>query len=675
MEMPANKTQMFPLVGGLDVESAQFSRKPGLVMGGVNYESSPENGYESVGGFERFDGRTRPSTAAYKVLVSTTGFVGVSVGSVINGMTSGVTAKVIQVRSLTQLVVTRLTGELTLGETIRIATTAVGVYTSEASDPTSFDDNAFNALAADEYRGDITVVPGSGPMRGVAILGSTVYAFRDNVGATALGIYKSSSAGWVNVPLMTELAFTLGSGTIPAEGSTITKGTTTAVVRRVVVTSGTGIWTGSSISGRFIVDTIVGGPFTAGAFTAGVTATCGAQTAIAMLPGGRLDSVVYNFTGSTDTERLYCADGVNAGFEFDGTTLVPIKTGMATDTPRHVYAHRNHLFFAFKGSVQHSGISTPYIWTVVSGAAEIAVGQDVTGFSGLPGSSDSVPLMIFSSTRTMVMYGASSLDWKPTTFSATIGAQRWSVQNIGNPVVFNSLGITPVVQSAEFGNFTQAPASERVRRFITGKTVTASVVNRNLTRLRMFFSDGSAMSITPVNNVLCFMPISYASKVVWCAADANINGVDRAFFGSTDGYIYESDVGRSFDGQPIEAWLKLAFNHTGSPILKKRFRKVNVEVKTQSAATFLVQGEYSLGTIDINPTALSTQSVAGSGGQYDISAWDQCYYDAQAQSIASVRLDGTGTDLSLTFASYKADQLPHLLQSVTTTYTPRRLER
>jgi hypothetical protein len=676
MDMPVTKTQTFPLIGGLDVESAQSSRTPGVVMGANNYESSSETGYERIGGFERFDGRPRPSDAVYKVLQASTTFIGLTVGNSINGQTSGATAKVIQIRATNQIVITKITGTFSIGENIRLGGVVAGVYAVDAADVTISDDNVLSALAAADYRADIAAVPGSGAMRGIAVLGATLYAFRDNAGGTALAIYKSGSGGWTLVPLMQELSFTAGSGSAPAEGATITKGATSAVVRRVIVTSGDGTWTGAAVAGRFIIDTVAGGPFTAGAFTAGVTATCsGANTQIALAPGGRLDHVVYNFTGAADAERIYGADGVNLGFEFDGTTLVPLRTGMVVDTPRHVAAHMKHLFFAFKGSVQNSGIGKPYLWTVIAGAAEIGIGQEVTGFSNLPGDAASSPLMIYSQSRTSLIYGTSAAEWKLTTYSTTIGAQRWSMQNIGNPITFSTLGITPITQSQDFGNFTQSPASENIRTYLKNKIVTASVVNRTLNRMRLFFAGGDGMSITPVGNVLRFMPISYGTKIVRCATEASINSVNRSFFGSDDGYVYEADVGRSFDGAAVEAWMKLAFNHTGSPAVKKRFRKAQIETKAQGAVSFSVQGEYSLAAVDIGMTSLITASLTGGGGRYDISGWDQVYYDAPEQTPVSIRLDGVGTDLSLTFASVSANEMPHVMQAVTTQYTPRRIER
>lgn len=672
MQMPETLSQFFPLVGGLDVESAQLSRRPGLVMGGSNYESASENGYERLGGFERLDGRPRPSDAVFAVLQASVAFTGVAVGNTVTGGTSAATAKVIQLRGTNQLVTTRQVGTFTVGETVKVGAATVGVHQGLATNISSTDDNTFSALAAADYRADIGAVPGSGVVY-FQWLAGVCYAFRDNAGATTRLIYKSSSTGWTAVALRQELSFTAGSGTPPAEGATITKGTTSAVSRRVVLQTGT--WAAGTAAGRFIIDTVVGGPFTAGAFTAGVTATCsGAETSTTIAPGGRMDFRVYNFTGSTATERLYGCDGVNRGFEFDGNVYVPIVTGMATDTPRHIDVFKGHLFFSFRGSVQHSGIGAPYSWTVNTGAGELATGQDVTGFHVPPGDSDTSALMIYSESRSLVLYGNSSADWKMATFTPYVGAQRWSMQNIGSPVVMDAQGISVVSQSQQFGNFTRAPISNRIRRLLAGKVVNASVVNRTKNRMRLFFSDGTALSVTAVGDSLAFMNITY-DKTVAYACEATINGVSRNFFSTTDGYVYEADRGRSFDGVAQTAWMKLAFNIVKSPGIKKRFRWVDVEVKPQSATTVRVQGEYSLGAIDVGLTDVYTKDINGLGGQYDLTNYEECYYDAPTQATVRFRLSGTGTSLSLTFYSSSSVELPHELQSVNAFYTPRRLER
>ena len=674
------QTQYFPLVGGLDAESAQLTLKPGSVIGASNYESSALDGYQRIGGFERFDGKARPSDATYRLMQSAdgfdVGFVGVSVGDTVNGQTSGATAKVLAIRGTNQIVVSRITGTWAYDENIRVGTTVVGALSQDGSDITGADENDFVSLAAADYRASIGAVPGSGRIRGIEVLGTTVYAWRDNAGGTAQAIYKSSASGWTLVPFYRELAFTAGSGTAPAEGSTVSVGAASATVKRVVVQSGS--WGASTATGKLIITT-PGTEFAAGAFTAGITATCsGASTAITLAPGGRLDSVVYNFTGAAGRQRIYGADGVNRGFEFDGDVLVPISTGMTTDTPTHVSAHRNHLFFSFAGSVQHSAIGDPYSWSAVLGAGEVAAGDTVTGFQVLPSGSDGGALMVLTERRTWVLYGSSSADWRFVNFADDVGAQRWSTQSLGRVVVFDTLGVATVEASQNFGNFARLPLSARIQKLLKSRTTLASVVNRATARMRLFFSEGDNLSITaiPTQNgeVLAFMPFDYG-MLVYATADAVINGEHRNFFGSDDGYVYEADRGRSFDGEEIFAYLKLSFNHVKSPMHKKRFRRVDIESKTESACSLKVLGEYSLGAPDIGLTDVIDIQRLGIGAYFDLTNFDESYFDTPRLAINKVRLDGVGTDLSVSLVSQSAKELPHTLQSISTVYTPRRLER
>ena len=695
--LPQLKTQYFPLVGGIDAESAQLSLKPGIAIGALNYESSALEGYERIGGFERFDGRFRPSDAAYQVFGAEATFGNVSVGATITGQTSGATAKVLALRGTSplateawdslitedrsyitidgvyQLVVGRVTGTWQFGETILAGASVVGVWGKSASDITGLDDNAFYALAASDRRADIGAVPGSGPVRGIAVLGATVFAWRDNSSATACVIHKSTSSGWVPVDLMRQLAFTAGSGAIPAEGSTITKGSTTAVVKRVVTE--TGSWTAGTAAGRLIVTNVTSGPFTAGAFTAGMTGTAsGADTAISLLPGGRLDHVVYNFTGSAITQRIYGADGVNKGFEFDGAVYVPISTGMVTDKPIHCTAHRNHLFFSFDGSLQHSAIGNPYSWSAVLGAAELAAGDVVTGFQVLPSDDAGGALMVFTRERTMVLYGSSSADWKFVNFAHNLGAQRWSVQSMGRVLVFDTLGVATVAQSQSFGNFDRLPLSARIQRLLTNRTVLASTASRAKNCMRLFFSSGDSISVTPIGDMVAFMPINYG-KMVFCTAEALIGSEHRNFFGSDDGYVYEADRGRSFDGQVIDAFIKLAFNHIKSPMGRKRFRRVDIETTAESACRMSVHGEYSMGDPEVGLTAETAITRAGQGAYYDQTNFEESFFDTPRHAISKVRVDGVGTDISLAIVSSASNELPHTLHSVSTVFTPRRLDR
>ncbi|MBK8810750.1 MAG: hypothetical protein IPN69_08480 [Acidobacteria bacterium] len=313
------------------------------------------------------------------------------------------------------LVLGRVTGVFAQGESFTIAAVVQGSIISAAVESGASsveDDAAYRGLAADDRRADILPPPGSGPIRGVWLYRDVVYAFRDNADGTACNLWKKSASGWVQVPFLYEVTFSAGGGATPADGATLTQGGVTATIRRVV--RRTGAW-GGTAAGTFVISAPSGGNFAAGAATAtgGVTITlAGIQTAITRPPGGRYEFVNHNFTGSTDTLRVYGCDGVGTAFEFDGTYIAPIHTGMATDTPSHVAAHKGHLFLSFRGSLQHSSIGFPLEWSPVTGANELGIGDDITDLLPQPGDAGGGAMSIFSVNSTHVLYGSSAADWQ-----------------------------------------------------------------------------------------------------------------------------------------------------------------------------------------------------------------------------------------------------------------------
>ena len=171
---------------------------------------------------------------------------------------------------------------------------------------------------------------------------------------------------------------------------------------------------------------------------------------VALIPGGRYEFVNYNFSGSTATNRMYWVDGFNTAFEFDGTYAVPLFTGMDVDTPKHLAAHKNHLFLAFfKGSVQHSSISNPYAWSVVTGAAEMGTGDEISGLQVMQGDT----LAIFNRNRLYILYGESTANWNLKTFSANSGGIEWTIQNLTDTMFLDDRGVTTFQAVNAYGDF------------------------------------------------------------------------------------------------------------------------------------------------------------------------------------------------------------------------------
>lgn len=338
------KTDYIKFQGGLDLESPALSASPGALLSCQNYEANYNGGYRRLDGYERYDGQTSPSSAEYYVLFATvTGTL--SIGDVVIGNDSAAQGTVISIDT-DRFRVSKVSGTFQ-EEVFNVGGSDIGTITKaiENGEDLGEDHAQAQSDAADLYRDDIMAPTGSGPLRGLAILNGVLFAFRDNTAGTAGKIFKSTASGWQEIDLYLEIDFESGVEEIADGVSIIQVGTgATAIVKRTVLESGA--W-GSDASGRLILDDISGsfndsGEIQVAASTKVTAASVPVQ--ITILPGGRYETITYNFKGSAGTKRVYGCDGVNRGFEFDGDVYIPINTGMDTDTPEYVFAHQKQLF-------------------------------------------------------------------------------------------------------------------------------------------------------------------------------------------------------------------------------------------------------------------------------------------------------------------------------------------
>lgn len=570
------------------------------------------------------------------------------------------------------IALTKVSGPFTAGEVLKRGATAIGATlgTEPSVDPQTVND--LLAAAAERYRADIGPVPGSGPLRGGAVLDGVVYAMRDNVGATAQAIYKATATGWQLVPLLHEIAFTGGSAEY-LEGSMLSKGGVTATVKRVVLESGA--WTGTA-AGRLIITAPSGGAFTAGAAAGGGSCTLsGASSAISLLPGGKWQWRAYNFSGDPGRMRLYGCDGKNRPVEFDGQVLAPINTGMPANVPPQcIEVHRNHLFLAFEGSVQSSAPGDPYRWSPINGAAELTAGDAVTGLLSVAGAETSAALLVSCRNSTFVIYGYGQSDWSMVNLSRTAGARDNSLRQLFGVLAFDDQGCRTISTTQAFGNFQFDTNTDRIRVIAAGFVPAASLVDAVNGRYKVFRSDGYGLVGAQAKKGMAWLPIKLAHDVN-ITIEGEIGGVPCLFFGGSDGYLRQMDRGRSFDGQAINAWLRVAYADLGSPMSRKAFRRLELEVRGESTGAIRAQCDFSLGDISISPTPVQAGRFQGPANYWDLGSWDVGEWDGAYATRLRLRCEGTGTSVSLLVNSSSASELPHELLGFLVTYIKRRNER
>lgn len=607
------KTTFYPMQGGLDETTQALSVPRGRAISCVNYESVTQ-GYARVAGFERFSGKPSPTDAF---------------------------------------------------EAQTIAAQAI--------------------IDREAARTAISAVPGVGPVRGVWALNGIVYAWRDNVALTKCAMFQSTAAGWVEVDTGYTVAFTSGGTYEILAGDTITGATSgaTAVVRKVVATSGS--WIGGTAAGYITTNTPVG-TMVAENLNVGANlnvATIAAAPTTQIFPiGGRYDFETNNFYASAALRCFYGANGVGRGFEVNLTgqvTLIQTMPNALLDKPTHVSVYKDHLFFGFpQGVAVHSEPGEPLLFDGAMGATELGVGSPITGFGAAPGGA----LFIFSETKVTALFGNNFEDWTLETVTDEGGAFRWSIQRATKILYYDNSGVRSVDSTRDFGNFKMNTLTTTIEKTLQNKAkqgalVSASCVVKDKSQYRLFFDDGSGISIYLARKYPECMLFSSEAIIAYsvCTTKEEL-GQERIFMGATNGFVYELERGASFDGAVIEAYVQLPFDHEGSPLTLKKWHKVTLEVAGGPSTQIAVAAEFDYSNLDQPGNGATNFGIfGGGGGLWSINAWNTFYWSSPVAGLAESWIDGQGANMSLIVASTSSELMPYTLQGVTKSFSIRGTKR
>jgi hypothetical protein len=222
------QTEFLAFRGGLDVVTPPLSIPPGFAKRAQNFEQDINGGYTRVKGYERYNGKAKPSDATYAVLTASLSGTPVQYETITGG-SSGAAGKYLTTAT-GQIILTATTGTFTAESITGSTSGALGSVTGPAitdGASTALLQATYKNLAADYYRSLIAAVTGSGDILGVVMLNDIVYAFRNAVGGLTAALYKSSGTGWTAVSLGEEVYFT-NANTSVTEGDTLTQGGVTA---------------------------------------------------------------------------------------------------------------------------------------------------------------------------------------------------------------------------------------------------------------------------------------------------------------------------------------------------------------------------------------------------------------------------------------------------------------
>ena len=515
------------------------------------------------------------------------------------------------------------------------------------------------------------------------------------VGAAGVMVLTNITGTFVDNENLTMplLAFDTGSKEI-SEGDSLVGATSgkTATVTSITTTSGTiaggdaagyisvknnsGTWTNSeAINIGGVQHALVNGASEPTAVT--VAKADGTQYSQSLAAGGKYEFTTYNFRGETTGITMYGANTVDNGFSWDGTTFIPIQTGMDTDTPEHVTAHQNHLFFSFpNGSIQHSSITAPNQWSAVTGAAELGIGDNVSGFS----TEVNNVMSIFTKNDAYMLYGTSAADWDLRKFHAGAGAIPYTLQKMDQTFFLDDRGISSIFTVQYFGDFQSSVASDKIDPYIQSKkdNAIASMRVRGKNQYRLYFDDKTGVEMTFINKKnQGLMPFTMDHQINCTVSAEDSDGFEVLYGGFDDGYVRRLDSGTNFDGGNVASFVRSAYYHYDTPGSRKRFRELGLEINADTSTTLTVTPSYDFGGTFSPKTSPISNSYEVTVAADQWSEADISNSSTGVTVVASerVKINGIGTNMGLIISNSSIYDKPITLQGAIVDFTPRGVRR
>ena len=386
------------------------------------------------------------------------------------------------------------------------------------------------------------------------------------------------------------------------------------------------------------------------------------------LADGRHEFTEGNFLATASGRALY---GVGGGKPFelkaDGSFRV---LDQAPSGAKYIAIHQNHLMLGFEaGSLQHSGVGDPNEWDAATGGAgEIGVSQEIRGLLAGRGG----VLHIGCRDSVKGLFGTVPQEWKLRITVPNSGPKAYSMQSFTEPYFVAERGITGLQASNDFGDFTPVLPGASIQPIFTNQDyaerVVASMVSKRRAQYRVFFNDKTGIYWSPSGATTVEFP-DQITVADWGEFDS---GEEALLIGDEAGKVYRMDnEAASFNGEPITAFLTLAYTDLNAPGTKKRYRRAFFDIDSGTEQTISVRPDLDYGDIESAKQLRFFLDYQNTGGLWNVDAWDQFSWSAPV--LANEPVDVAGSGESIGFSVFSSGQTkPHVLYGYTLNYEPRR---
>jgi len=298
------------------------------------------------------------------------------------------------------------------------------------------------------------------------------------------------------------------------------------------------------------------------------------RTALARTGQGQCSFAL--FEGATyDYGELIIADGANKlySFRMEGTGALTTRTFFAyeitvdgTNGVKYITNHDHHLIAAGVennlNTVYYSAYNRPDDFTG-TGSGAVVISDQIQGIRGFR-----TDLIVFAKNsihKLININDPNNIRIDPIT--ENVGClSGYSIQEIGGDLLFLSPdGIRTVAGTARIGDVELSSVSRQIQSIIGDiansiNTFTIdSCVLRSKSQYRLFYTDKTLGSNVSKGIIGTFTANGFewaetlGIQAMGLTTGFDVDGIEKAFHGDKDGYIYNHDTGNAFNPEGVEA--------------------------------------------------------------------------------------------------------------------------
>jgi len=400
---------------------------------------------------------------------------------------------------------------------------------------------------------------------------------------------------------------------------------------------------------------------------------------------GKLHAFNNRFSGNySDQLVMVMVDHMSIPRVWDGTTMSLMTDATLPDNDTVLTPRYAKLCATFDGRIllayaeDDIFLSAKDTVTDFSGGfgTQLNIGDDITNLRELPG--ETMAVICATSIKMLTKLETASGDpaspdytFKVDTFSKQAGGFESTCERVLSRVLYaDDRGVVSLATTDKYGDFDAAAISKKVNRIYLAKRhmITASIVSKELNQYRLYFSDGTGLVFTFLDEELKGATFIDYGQAVLFATEGKIDGENVRFFTSDTGFVYQMDSGTSLNGLPISTKMFTSFYHYKSPRYWKQFMRMVFEITASNGTVFTTRPVFDYDAPDFPETQWWESLLKGAGGVYGVDNWGSFIWTGAVVQRVINYIRGHGTNMSIELRTNSKYTKQHIVHNVIVDY-------